>query len=85
MVNNSFQKVFTEESEFEEQVIMTEGRRGLESIQTSTPEIRKLLEKLDARKAAGPYEVSSWIIFFFFFFFFSFFASARRWRGEVSL
>ncbi len=62
MMNNSFQKVFTEEIEFEEPVIITEGRRELESIQISTPEIRKLLEELDARKAAGPDEVSSWVM-----------------------
>ncbi len=35
------------------------GQRELESIQTSTPEIRKLLKELDARKAAGPDDVSS--------------------------
>ena len=56
MMNNSFQKVFTEESEFEGIALAlgAEGRRRLESIQTSAPEIRKLLEELDARKAVGP-------------------------------
>ncbi len=62
MMNNSFHKVFTEESEFEEPVIMTESRRGQESIQTSKPEIRKLLEEFDARNNAGPDEVSSWVM-----------------------
>ncbi len=41
---------------------MPVGRRGLENIQTSMPEIRKLLEELNARKAAGSDSVSSWVM-----------------------
>ncbi len=43
-------------------VEVMEDRVELERIQTSTTEVRKLLEELDAWKSAGPDSISNWVL-----------------------
>ncbi len=61
-MNKCFQTVFTRESKFEDAHAVSEDRIGLERIQTSSDEVKKLLEELDVRKSAGPDGVTNWVI-----------------------
>ncbi len=64
-MNECFQTVFTRENGFEDLNLESHDRAhgtGLERIQTSPGEIRKLLLELDVRKSTGPDGVSSWVL-----------------------
>ena len=61
IMNKSFKSVFTAETDFVAPAEM-EIMEGLDDIKVEKEEIKRLLEKLDGRKAMGPDEVSGWIL-----------------------
>ena len=60
-MNRSFQSAFTSESNFIESS-ETVGGQTLEKIEIDVAEVKKIMEKEDVRKSAGPDGVSNWIL-----------------------
>ena len=61
VMNKCFQKVFTEEGEFERQSVDME-RGELRNVEVCKSDVSKLMENLDVSKAPGPDGVSNWIL-----------------------
>ena len=61
VMNDSFVTVFTAEDDFTEPN-RTSHCQGLQEITVHKKEIRRLLDKLDVRKAMGPDGVSGWVL-----------------------
>jgi len=61
LLNNSFQSVFTNETEFEEPRVRHEVMK-MKEITVEVAEIEKYLKELECRKATGPDEVSGWVL-----------------------
>ena len=62
VMNNCFQSVFTSKSDFGEQRMTNpEGVVGLNSLEVSMEEVKKIMEQLDKRKVMGPDGISNWI------------------------
>ena len=62
VMNDSFQKVFTLEDDFNDQEEISMEGSTLNEIEVSVDEVKKMLNDLDVRKAHGPDGVSNWVL-----------------------